>query len=38
MTFLTDNDTRRNLIGFLASLPLAALLIGAMYSAVGIIG
>lgn len=38
MTFLTDTDSRRNLIGFLAALPLTALLIGVMYSAVGIIG
>jgi hypothetical protein len=38
MTFSNDSDARRNLIGLLASLPLAALLIGAMYSAVGIVG
>jgi hypothetical protein len=38
MTFSINSEARRNLIGFLAALPLAGLLIGAMYSAVGIIG
>ncbi len=38
MNFSIDSDARRNLIGILAALPLTGLLIGAMYSAVGIIG
>lgn len=38
MTLSNDSDTRRSVIGLLAALPLSAILIGAMYSAVGLIG
>ena len=38
MPFFNNSDTARNLIGFLAALPLAAVILAATYGSVSLLG